>query len=60
MTAADRRRKLDAMIDELVEQGVPRAEAEKQIAETALHEFDVIVDETPPRRPARRKRPTTR
>lgn len=54
VTVAQRRRKLDAMIEELVEQGVPRADAVKHVRETALHEFDVIEDTTPSRRRPRR------
>lgn len=42
------------MVEELVEQGIPRAEATTHVRETALHEFDVIIDTPTRRRPAPR------
>lgn len=54
LTVDDRRRKLDAMIEELVEQGIPRAEATTHVRDTVVHEYDVILVPPPQRKSSRR------
>lgn len=60
MTAAERARRIAAMVDELVAAGFSREDADRHVRETTVHEFDVIeVDPATLRRSARPTSPRT-
>lgn len=54
MTTAERERFIEKMVEELLAQGLSRAEAEARVRKVIVHELDVIEVDLPPAAKPRR------